>query len=234
MTFAEIGPYFAELRTKFGLSLQDISDRLHIRPRYLNAIEIGKLDELPGAAYARGYVHSYAAFLGLDANQVVGLYFAPKVAAAQPSAAASPAAPALPAFTHALVAAVAPRAQPITQKWAEQWRGLAVAAVVAILVVLVIAQVFGAKSPEGNEQPTVTAVPEDMLASIRTGLMPTAQNYGCFAGYLWLSCLNASEAMQQILTPDLFVLRELNDDDLAELESIDATSAELDDEKENE
>lgn len=217
MTLADIGPYCAELRTKYGLSLQDVSDRLHIRPRYISAIEAGNLSELPGAAYARGYVHSYAAFLGLDAAQVVAQCFSPK-----PAPTETPAAAAKPVFIHSAVAAVVPRAHntSLTQKIISQWRGLAVAGVVAVIVILVIGQIFAAKSPEENAQPAVAAVPEDMLASIRTGLMPTAQNYRCFAGDIWLSCLNASQSMHEILTPDTFMLRELNEDDLAELESL--------------
>lgn len=37
-----------------------------IRPRYLEALEAGRLSELPGRVYARGFVRDYAHFLGID------------------------------------------------------------------------------------------------------------------------------------------------------------------------
>ncbi len=44
---------------------------LKIRPDHLVAIEEGRFDVLPGRVYAIGYVRSYAAHLGLDADRLV-------------------------------------------------------------------------------------------------------------------------------------------------------------------
>jgi len=54
-----------------GEDLGEIATALRIRHAYLSAIERGAFDELPGATYAVGFVRSYAAFLGLDADEVV-------------------------------------------------------------------------------------------------------------------------------------------------------------------
>ncbi len=75
MSRADIGPYMRSLREHYTLSQQDVSERLHIRGRYVYAIEAGEFDALPGQVYAKGYVHTYAEFLGLDAEQVVGICF---------------------------------------------------------------------------------------------------------------------------------------------------------------
>lgn len=76
MTPKEIGAYMGGLREHFKLSLQDVSERLHIRVRYVQAIEQSQIEQLPGKVYARGYVHTYAEFLGLDADQVAAQWFA--------------------------------------------------------------------------------------------------------------------------------------------------------------
>src|SRR6185312_1711175 len=43
---------------------------LRIRPYYLEALEDGRVDELPGNAYALGFLRTYASALGLDANEI--------------------------------------------------------------------------------------------------------------------------------------------------------------------
>jgi cytoskeleton protein RodZ len=47
---------------------------LRIKPAYLAAIEQGRTDELPGPAYAIGFIRAYADFLGLDAEQVLARF----------------------------------------------------------------------------------------------------------------------------------------------------------------
>ncbi len=60
-----------ETRERYGQSLPAVSDHLRIRIGHLEAIEDGRFADLPGVAYAAGFVRSYAEFLGLDANEVV-------------------------------------------------------------------------------------------------------------------------------------------------------------------
>ena len=57
-------------RERLGLSLPDIATHLRIRLPYLAAIEAGRIGELPGNAYAVGFVRTYAKALGLDANEM--------------------------------------------------------------------------------------------------------------------------------------------------------------------
>ena len=58
-------------RVECGLEIEYVAQILKIRPAVLIAIENGKFDELPGPAYAVGFVRSYATYLGLDAEALV-------------------------------------------------------------------------------------------------------------------------------------------------------------------
>jgi cytoskeleton protein RodZ len=58
-------------RIECDLDVDYVAQILKIRPGILVAIENGKFDELPGPAYAVGFVRSYATYLGLDAEALV-------------------------------------------------------------------------------------------------------------------------------------------------------------------
>jgi cytoskeleton protein RodZ len=68
---SEIGKLLRIARTQSRLSVEQVSALLHIRVRYLQALEEGRLGELPGLTYTRGYLQSYAAFLGLDKDEIL-------------------------------------------------------------------------------------------------------------------------------------------------------------------
>ena len=53
------------------MSIEDAATQLRINKRYLQALEEGRIKDLPGAAYAVGFVRSYATALGLDADDAV-------------------------------------------------------------------------------------------------------------------------------------------------------------------
>jgi cytoskeleton protein RodZ len=69
-----IGPLLRQTRESFGYDLQRISQVLRIRYVYLEAIEQGNFDRLPGPAYAIGFIRSYSEFLGLDSERIVEFY----------------------------------------------------------------------------------------------------------------------------------------------------------------
>ncbi len=58
-------------RQELGLSLRDAADNLKIRYVYMEAIENGAYTELPGTAYAIGFVRTYAEYLGLNGDAIV-------------------------------------------------------------------------------------------------------------------------------------------------------------------
>lgn len=191
----------AALRTQFNLTQQEVSERLHIRPRYVSAIEEARYDLMPGKVYARGYVYTYAEFLGLDAEQVTALCFGNETSAA--TAAHRP-----PPDVGGAAQVVVP----------QQWRGLAVAAVVVLAVALILSQLF--KGPEAGEKTAVDAVapvPEAMLQSVRNLAMPIPSNYDCLTSNGTLRCFYA-DGVSRLLTrlTDEVTWRFLGEPDLAE------------------
>ena len=69
-----VGAFLREARETTGRSVADVAQILRIRRVYLQAIEDGRFDELPGAAYAVGFVRSYATYLRLDVPEVVARF----------------------------------------------------------------------------------------------------------------------------------------------------------------
>jgi hypothetical protein len=70
----EIGASLREARLKRGLSPADVNKAIRIRDRYLQALEEERWELLPGDAYVKGFLRTYADFLGLDANLYVDEY----------------------------------------------------------------------------------------------------------------------------------------------------------------
>ncbi|NMJ44228.1 helix-turn-helix domain-containing protein [Roseomonas sp. JC162] len=68
---ARVGEDLREARLTLGASVEDMAERLRINRRYIHALEEGRIKDLPGPAYAVGFVRSYAAALGLDPDEAV-------------------------------------------------------------------------------------------------------------------------------------------------------------------
>jgi cytoskeleton protein RodZ len=66
-----VGQDLRKAREKRGEELEHISRLLKIRKDFLQLLEEGSADALPGRAYAIGFVRSYANYLGLDGNECV-------------------------------------------------------------------------------------------------------------------------------------------------------------------
>lgn len=71
LSYREVGELLKRARESLRLPMDQAARMLHIRVRYLDAMEQGKLDELPGLPYARGYLQTYAQFLGLDKEEIL-------------------------------------------------------------------------------------------------------------------------------------------------------------------
>lgn len=69
-----VGDIFHEKRRRNVVSLEDVAKRLRIQTRYLRALERGDYKELPADVYTRGFVKSYAEYLGLDSEAILKLY----------------------------------------------------------------------------------------------------------------------------------------------------------------
>ncbi len=66
-----VGRLLRDQREARSLSIEDVAKRLRIRRPYLEAIEQGRFDQLPGAAYIPAFLRAYAAYLDLDAEKVL-------------------------------------------------------------------------------------------------------------------------------------------------------------------
>ena len=70
MTLEELGAALRAEREKRGLSVDDVAAHLKIGARQLRALEEGDTAGLPHPAYAKGFIRSYAAYVGLAAEEV--------------------------------------------------------------------------------------------------------------------------------------------------------------------
>jgi cytoskeleton protein RodZ len=66
--FIAVGGELATARISQGLSLSDISSQLRISVKYLEFLENGEREKLPGATYVLGFIRSYAKCLDLEAD----------------------------------------------------------------------------------------------------------------------------------------------------------------------
>lgn len=70
-------------RERLGWPLQDASTTLRIRRAYLEALEEGDLEKLPGNAFALGFLRCYTSALGLDPEEMLRRFKAEAAAVSQ-------------------------------------------------------------------------------------------------------------------------------------------------------
>lgn len=61
-----LGTLLEKARLKQGLTIEEMSDRTKIRPQFLQAIEGDNYHLLPGEAYVKPFIRTYAKALGLN------------------------------------------------------------------------------------------------------------------------------------------------------------------------
>jgi cytoskeleton protein RodZ len=69
-----IGPTLREARNRRKVDLSEVEAAIKIRVRYLQAIENEEWEALPGGAYTRGFIRTYASYLGLDGERLADDY----------------------------------------------------------------------------------------------------------------------------------------------------------------
>lgn len=174
MGAADIGPYLRELREYFKLTPLDVSERLRIRVRYILAMEEGRYSDLPGMVYARGYLHTYAEFLGLDANQVVVQCMPKDAASAQ------------------VIQATFSRNTPVYGAPKTRRNGW-----VWVVGLLMVAGVFYTQFGRNRSFDDLTVeVPPALLARVQEEVMPTARNAACLGMATPLGCFFAQPNTQ--------------------------------------
>ena len=60
-----------DARQRGGYSVADAAHVLRIQEQYLEALEDGRFDRIPGTTYTIGFLRSYSGFLGLDPGEMV-------------------------------------------------------------------------------------------------------------------------------------------------------------------
>lgn len=69
-----LGEFLRRERELRHISLDDIAERTKISRRYLEAIEEGQYERLPGETFVRGFIRSYAQSIGLDPEDTLLIY----------------------------------------------------------------------------------------------------------------------------------------------------------------
>jgi cytoskeleton protein RodZ len=74
MSSSAFGEHLKREREMRGVSLEEISAVTRISTRFLDALENGRWEQLPGGAFNRGFIRATARFLGLDEDSMVSEY----------------------------------------------------------------------------------------------------------------------------------------------------------------
>jgi cytoskeleton protein RodZ len=69
-----VGRLLRDQREALGLSVADIEKKIRIRRAYVEALEAGRFDLLPGAAYIPAFLRAYASHVGLEPEKVLTAY----------------------------------------------------------------------------------------------------------------------------------------------------------------
>lgn len=70
-TGSRIGSDLRAARERLGWEIDAVAEALRLKPAFIRAIEQGDIRDLPGTAYAVGFVRTYATALGLDPNEAI-------------------------------------------------------------------------------------------------------------------------------------------------------------------
>jgi transcriptional regulator with XRE-family HTH domain len=108
-----LGSLLRQKRESLGLSLEEVERHTHIRVKHLQAIETDDLSSIPSVPQARGFIHNYAAFLGITPDQIASPAGDAKPRPANPPAATVPP-PARAPFVPAPRTAPNPASEPVS------------------------------------------------------------------------------------------------------------------------
>ncbi len=125
MIHTELGEQLRRAREAKGLSLEEVEKATAIRKRFLQAMEEGRFDALPGEIQLRGFLRNYASQVGLNGDELLAVYerrtrpaqTTPAKPQPMPTAASQPVRPAAaPAPAQPVVAPPTPAPQPVSLK----------------------------------------------------------------------------------------------------------------------
>ena len=74
ITRENLAPLLKEAREAKGMTLEEVADRLKVRPSLLEQIEAGRYESLPEMIYTRSYIQKFAQVVGLAPEPFVTAY----------------------------------------------------------------------------------------------------------------------------------------------------------------
>ncbi|MBI3089505.1 MAG: helix-turn-helix domain-containing protein [Candidatus Tectomicrobia bacterium] len=69
-----LGRTLRQAREEKGLTLENVAEKTNINRRYLEALESGRFDLLPGGPFIRGFLRAYVQLVHLNYDEVISLY----------------------------------------------------------------------------------------------------------------------------------------------------------------
>jgi cytoskeletal protein RodZ len=151
-----IGEALRSAREAQGKSVEDAAAATRIRPSYLEALEQERFDQLGGNVYAKGFLRSYARYLGVDPAPLLEAYRAQE----RPDA---------PLFEHAPAVI---RGQ-VSRRRGPSWLAVAIACVSLILLVSLWSLLRPSPDPTSAQPPFQPAPATTVVGSAGTSAPPT-------------------------------------------------------------
>jgi cytoskeleton protein RodZ len=152
-----IGEALRSAREAQGKSVEDAAAATRIRPSYLEALEQEHFEQLGGNVYAKGFLRSYARFLGVDPAPLLDAYRAQE----RPDA---------PLFEHAPTAIRGGRAG---ARRGQTWLAVAIVCVSIILVVSLWSLLRPSPDPTQAQPPFAPEPATTAVGSAGTSAPPT-------------------------------------------------------------
>lgn len=73
-----VGDILRAARVSANLSVREVADELHLLPNQVEALELGNYKRFRGEIFSKGYLRTYAKFLGLDDEAIIESYIKSK------------------------------------------------------------------------------------------------------------------------------------------------------------
>lgn len=70
----DLGLYLKQLREEKKISVAQVAQALKTKPETIQALEVNDFQKIPAIPYVKGYLRSYANYLGIDSEQVLAEY----------------------------------------------------------------------------------------------------------------------------------------------------------------
>jgi cytoskeletal protein RodZ len=139
----EIGTSLREARERRRITIAQAEGATKVRGKYLRALEEEQFDQLPPGTYVKGFLRTYAEYLGLDGQLYVD-EFNSRFASAEET---------MPP------ASSAPSSRPRHRVGDSNFVVVALAAIVAVTILVVVAFGFGNGQPADQSLPTTPVTP---------------------------------------------------------------------------